>query len=227
MDFDSGFFEGRPGTRVAFHHRNHTGADCEKVAALTLEFLVRYRNHPDSHFHQEFPECGRHQWQIDGCGILGNRGNNTQQMQALVRPVAVWHIEHLDPPADNMGELLGSGSVGPQRAADTEDLRCEPEGVTTIHRAGSFDSPQSWNTGCIRPLLHREFLSDTVGFAGSKGNDTSFGYQHRIVRIHEIRTGRLGIEHVTGPATTDTLGVLLKYQSDIEAAAKALAADDA
>ena len=37
----------------------------------------------------------------------------------------------------------------------------------------------------------------------------------------------LGIEHVTGPATTDTLGVLLKYQSDIEAAAKALAADDA
>lgn len=37
----------------------------------------------------------------------------------------------------------------------------------------------------------------------------------------------LGVEHISDDAVTDTLGVLLKYQSDIETASKALQASDA
>jgi hypothetical protein len=118
------------------------------------------------------------------------------ELKALGRPAPVRHVEDAHIAPDQRRQLAHALIVRPQRPADAEQVRPEPEGVPALDRAGGFDPADGRDSCGRRPRLDRGRLARSVRLARPKRDRAPIGHEERVVGVDEIRVADLGVERV-------------------------------
>ena len=84
--------------------------------------------------------------------------------------------------------------VRPQRPADAEQVRPQPERVAALDRAGRLDAAE--RSGCPRPCVQASRMAGSPGavrLAGSERDRAAVGDEQRVEGVDEVRVaGRVG-----------------------------------
>ena len=181
---------------VPFSEHHDTRSDGEDVAAERRKLLVRHGEQPDPLFLQQLVQARRQHRQVDHGEVVGHGRDDRQEMQALGRSVAIGHVEHLDPPADDVGQLGRARSVRPKRPTDAEQVGPKPERVAAIHGARGIDAPDGRDPVSGRPGLECGFLAQAIRLAGPERDRAAVGHEQGIERVDEVGRAGLGLELV-------------------------------
>jgi len=196
VDLATGGLEAAPCHRVAVGNDDDTRPDGEDVAAERPVFLLRDLDPPDPKLAEQLPQPDREKRQEDNREIVGDGRDDRQEVDQLRGAAPVRDVEDPHLATDDLRKLTGPRVVRPQRPADAQQVRPEPEGVAALEAAWRLDPAGRRDAGCRRPGLEDPRFVGAVRFARAQRDGAAIADEQRVERVDEIGILGLGVENL-------------------------------